>query len=292
MGFDDLKGQPPRTAENSRFPEAAISYGNEALLRSKKATKELRKELDVAFGDDYYQKLDVYFAARAAKRAPVFLFFHGGAWAHGYKEWNGFMAPAFVDTPAIFVSASYRLVPQSKWPDMLDDALSALNWVYKNADYIGADPNHIIVGGWSAGGTLASLIALRKEQSVQAGVPQEAIKGCLVTSTSFMFRSDTPAPGNQSATYRDFLFRKEADQQEISALNFTSTNSVPFFIAHGQNDFPHVVQTSSEMAAALKKAGTQVLYHIYPGDHYSMNLSQGDRRHEWVKTARDWISRR
>ena len=53
-----------------------------------------------------------------------------------------------------------------------------------------------------------------------------------------------------------------------------------------------VVQTSSEMAAALKKAGTQVLYHIYPGDHYSMNLSQGDRRHEWVKTARDWISRR
>lgn len=291
MGFNNLQWQTPRTAENSRFPEAAISYGNAALLRSEKAAKELRKELDIAFGEHHYQKLDIYFAARTAKRAPVFLFFHGGAWAHGYKEWNGFMAPALVDIPAIFISASYRLVPQSKWPDMLDDALSALAWVCKNADYIGADPNHIILGGWSAGGTLASLIALRKDRSAQAGVPHEAIKACLVTSTSFAFRSDTPAPGNQSTTYRNFLFRKDDDEKEISALNFASTNRVPFFIAHGQNDFPHVAQTSSEMVSALRTSGTRVLYHIYPGDHYSMNLSQGDRKHEWVKTARDWISK-
>ena len=152
MSFDDLKPQSPRTAENSREPERARDYGERALELSRAAAARCRTILDIAFGADYYQKLDLYLpAVVAARDLPVLLFFHGGAWAHGYKEWNGFMAPGFVAMPAIFVSASYRLVPEHKFPTALDDAFAALAWVRSNIVDHGGDPARIHVAGWSAG---------------------------------------------------------------------------------------------------------------------------------------------
>ena len=40
----------------------------------------------------------------------MLVFFHGGGFTHGYKEWCGFMAPALTAHPAILVSAEYRLL--------------------------------------------------------------------------------------------------------------------------------------------------------------------------------------
>ena len=117
MAFDNLKPQPPRTAANSRHPEPAIAYGVEALARSRAAAEQCRTVLDVAFGPEEDQKLDLYLPDDAAARdLPVILFFHGGAWAHGYKEWNGFMAPVLVDLPAIFISAARNFLRPSMNP--------------------------------------------------------------------------------------------------------------------------------------------------------------------------------
>ncbi len=133
MAFDNLKPQPPRTSANTRYPEPAIAYGVEALARSREAVRRCRTVLDVAFGPDEDQRLDLYLPDDAkARDVPVILFFHGGAWMHGYKEWAGFMAPALVDTPAIFVSAGYRLAPEHKFPAPLDDAFAALQWINRN----------------------------------------------------------------------------------------------------------------------------------------------------------------
>lgn len=286
MAFDSLRPQPPRTPQNTRVPETAQHYAATALERSRAAAALLAPTMDVPFGKDEDQKLDIY-GLPATKEAPVLMFFHGGAWAHGYKEWNGFMAPALVDLPAVFVSVSYRLVPDHRWPAPLDDAFAALRWVWTNIAAHGGDPARVYVAGWSAGGTLATLLALRRDKYPTYGLPEDIVKGCLPTSASFELRNTDLAPGNRGITYRDFLFSRDSDAQEASALNNVGGAPPPFLIAYGEQDFPPVLATGPRMVAALEAAGADVVHAVYPGlDHYAMNLAQGDRDHGWVTCAR------
>ena len=292
MAFDDLKPQPPRTRANSREPERAIAYAEQALALSEAAAERCRTELDIAFGADYYQKLDLYLPDdAAAKDVPVLLFFHGGAWAHGYKEWNGFMAPGFVGLPAIFVSASYRLVPEHKFPAALEDAFAALAWVRGHIQDYGGDPERIFAAGWSAGGTLAALITLRRDLYGACGLPDDAVKGCLPTSSTFQVRRDAPAPGDRGLSYGDFLLADPADDAAASPINYVGANNkTPFFISHGGEDFPHVEQSSRDMVAALEAEGCPVEHRVYAGvDHYANNLATQDAAHGWVVAARSWL---
>ena len=170
MAFDSLKPQPPRTSANTRYPKPAIAYGIEALARSREAEARGRTVLEVAFGPDEDQKLDLYMPGNEeARDVHVVLYFHGGAWMHGYKEWAGFMAPVLVDLPAIFVSVGYRLAPEYKFPAPLDDAFAALNWVQRNIAGYGGDEARIFAAGWSVGGTLASLTRTMSLPPVTAG---------------------------------------------------------------------------------------------------------------------------
>lgn len=292
MAFDNLRPQAPRTPENTRVPERAIAYGETALARSQAAAATVSPAMDVAFGPDADQQLDIYRPA-GTEGAPVMVFFHGGAWAHGYKEWNGFMAPALIDVPAVFVSVGYRLVPEHKWPAQLDDAFAALGWVYDNIARYGGDPRRIHVAGWSAGGTLAALLALRTDLYPTYDLPTDVARSCMVTSTSFQFRSTDPAPGNRGITYREFLFSTDDDEVAASPIAHVDGNAPPFLIAHGEKDFAHVLRTGDQMVSLLEANGATVERRVYSGlDHYDMNLAQGDPAHDWVKTARSWLSSR
>ncbi len=290
MAFDSLVPQPPRTLENSRDPEAAIRYAERALAASR-AAERCRTVFDVPFGDDPCQKLDLYLPQHApATPLPVLIYFHGGAWSHGYKEWNGFMAPAFVDLPAIFVSASYRLVPEHKYPAALEVAFSAIKWVYGHIAGHGGDRDRITVAGWSAGGNLAAMVALRYEIYAALDLPADVVKSCHASSTAFRIRRDDPAPGNRGITYAEFLLSEPENDEVASPINFVDDKAVPFFIAHGSDDFPHVVGSSREMVAALERNGTQVLSKVYDGlDHYENNLSQASADNDWVATVRSWM---
>ncbi len=290
MAFDALRPQPPRTPENTRVPALALGYGETALARSRAAADKLSPVMDIAFGAHPDQSLDIYRPA-GSERAPVLIFFHGGAWAHGYKEWNGFMAPALVNLPAVFVSVGYRLVPEHKWPAPFDDALSALAWVHANIAAYGGDPTRIHVAGWSAGGTLAALLAVRHDLYAARELPVDVIRSCMVTSTSFQFRNSDPAPGTRGITYRDFLFATDEDETAASVIDQIRGPCPPLFIAQGENDFAHVRETGERIVPALEASGTSVVRRIYPGlDHYAMNLAQGDPTHDWVHAARSRLA--
>ena len=182
MSLDDLKPHSPRTSGNTRVPAAAMAYADAAIAGAREAQVNCRCVTDIAFGEDYYQKLDLYLPDEKLEGLPVLLFFHGGAFRHGYKEWCGQMAPALLDLPCIFVSASYRKVPEVKFPAPLVDAFTALQWVWRNVASHGGDPNRIVAGGWSAGGTLAAMITLYHKFYSEFGLPADVVKFCLTTS--------------------------------------------------------------------------------------------------------------
>ena len=295
MSFDDLKPQPPRASLNPARVEEFGRYAAEALERSRIAAAACRTVPDLAFGADYYQKLDLYLPPEEALAAcpggvPVLLFCHGGGWNFGYKEWNGFMAPALIDLPAIFVSVSYRLAPAHKFPAALDDVMAGLAFVWRHiADY-GGDPDRLFMGGWSAGGTLAALATVRRDLYGAHGLPDDAVKGCVATSCPYDLRDDAPAPGSSAERLREQLFECAEDAALASPLVFLDGVATPFFISHAEHDFPQVIATSQAMRAALTRQGNKVTFHVFPGlDHYGNNLGQGVRGNVWVETVRGWM---
>ena len=292
MAFDDLKPQPPRASLNPDRVEEFEAYAAAALDRSRAAADSCRTVLDIEFGDDYYQKLDLYLPDEAALSGheggvPVVLFCHGGGWNFGYKEWNGFMAPALIDLPAIFVSISYRLAPEHKFPAALEDVLAGLSWIFNNIVPYGGDPNRLFMGGWSAGGTLAALATVRRDLYPYYGLPDDVIKACVATSTPFDHRVDNLAPGSTTERLQRQLFARPEHVVETSAIAYIDGLSTPFFISHGENDFPHVMATSKLMHDALTAQGTPSEYQVIPEfDHYQNNLDMGRRGNEWVETVR------
>lgn len=94
--------------------------------------------------------------------APVLVWYHGGGWVIGEVETSDATARTLcARAGAVVVSVEYRLAPEHPYPAAPDDAWAALRWVAEHASELGGDPDRLAVGGDSAGGNLAALVALR-----------------------------------------------------------------------------------------------------------------------------------
>jgi acetyl esterase len=91
---------------------------------------------------------------------PALVYFHGGGWVVGSAASHDGLARFLArETDAIVVSVDYRLAPEHRFPAAVDDAVAATRWVIANAASLGADPQAVGVGGDSAGGNLAAVVA-------------------------------------------------------------------------------------------------------------------------------------
>jgi acetyl esterase len=94
--------------------------------------------------------------------SPVLVYLHGGGWVIGDLDSHDVPCRALCrDAEAVVVSVDYRLAPEHPHPAAVDDAWAALTWVASHAEEVGGDPTRLAVGGDSAGGNLAAVLALR-----------------------------------------------------------------------------------------------------------------------------------
>ncbi|MDQ1426029.1 MAG: hypothetical protein QOD72_3527 [Acidimicrobiaceae bacterium] len=93
---------------------------------------------------------------------PCLVYFHGGGWVLGSLEGlEGICRSLANRAGCVVVSVDYRLSPEYKFPIPLDECYAATLWVAANGKEIGVDSSRIAVGGDSAGGNLATAVALR-----------------------------------------------------------------------------------------------------------------------------------
>jgi acetyl esterase len=96
---------------------------------------------------------------------PIILFFHGGGWVYGNFQTHDRMCRRIArDTGAIVLAVRYRLAPFFKYPTALEDCYDVLLWAVKHSVSLRADSEKVLVMGDSAGGNLAAVCLMARDQ--------------------------------------------------------------------------------------------------------------------------------
>jgi acetyl esterase len=107
--------------------------------------------------------------AAADARLPVLVYFHGGGWVIGDLDTHDTLCRQLANgSGCAVVSVDYRLAPEHRFPCAVDDCLAATQWVSRHAPELGLDASRLAVGGDSAGGNLAAVVALQLRDAAPA----------------------------------------------------------------------------------------------------------------------------
>jgi arylformamidase len=138
------------------------------------------KRLNLAYGDEPGETLDVFAAPRPG--APVLVFIHGGYWRSLDKRDFSFIAPAFNDAGVMVVVVNYALCPVVTMETIALQMTQALAWVWRHAAEHGGDPARIAVAGHSAGAHLAAMLLSCRWREVADDLPPNLLAGALAIS--------------------------------------------------------------------------------------------------------------
>jgi acetyl esterase/lipase len=222
---------------------------------------------DASFGPGPRQKLDLYAPAEIAGGAnlPTIVFFYGGSWRYGDKSDYNFMGAALAAQGFVTAIPNYRLVPQVRFPDFVEDCALALRWVQDNAAAYGGDPGRIVLVGHSAGAYNAIMLALDAHYLRDAGAG--SVRGAIGIAGPYDF-----IPFDVEATQN--AFGQAPDAQLTQPIHFARADAAPLLLLWGADDTtvgPHNIES---LARAMRAAGGAVEAKIYPDiDHIEIMLA-------------------
>jgi acetyl esterase len=118
----------------------------------------------------------LYASADVSEPVPGFVFFHGGGMVAGSIETHDRVAAALADaTGCRLISIDYRLAPEHKFPAAVDDAIAATEYIARNAPLFGIDGARLVVGGDSAGATLAAVVCQHAQRHTSIAIAAQLL---------------------------------------------------------------------------------------------------------------------
>lgn len=147
----------------------------EFVDRSEATREALRSALDIAYGDDPAEKLDLFFPDGDISNAPVHLFIHGGYWRMFSKKDFSFVADTAVKAGAITAVIGYSLMPAVRMETIVDQVRRAKHWVRDHITQYGGDAGRLTISGHSAGAHLCTFLFDADER--QSGVRAALLLG-------------------------------------------------------------------------------------------------------------------
>ena len=156
LGFNDLAPLETLTPEQARARSQQF-----AEARRQMAMEPVDRVRDLKIpGPGGEIPLRIY-SPQSSSPSPALIYFHGGGWVLGDLESHDHVCRALANrVPCTVVSVDYRLAPEHKFPAAVDDSYAATEWIAAHAQELGIDRERMAVGGDSAGGNLAALVAL------------------------------------------------------------------------------------------------------------------------------------
>jgi len=119
-------------------------------------------DVGVAYGPLERQRFDLYrpAAAPGAGASSLVVFVYGGTWSSGDRADYRFAGEALAAQGFTVMVVDYRLYPEVRYPDFLQDCARATGYALEHAATLGADPKRVFLYGHSAGAYNAAMLAL------------------------------------------------------------------------------------------------------------------------------------
>ncbi len=226
-------------------------------------------------------QFDIYRPKNIVKPAPLLVFIHGGSWSQGKRSDYLIYLVAFAKKGYMTATVSYRLIKDGFYPACVEDITDAVQWLYKNGQNYGYDPDRIALIGGSAGAHLALLAAYNWKKPVNSGdtttVPMgnHHIKAVVDIYGPTDFTTDYAR--NQPLITR-FLNHPYTEMpglyKEASPIQYVDKQSPPTMILHGTSDDLVPVSQSDLLKAKLDSVGIPNVYYKIPFWPHAMDVVQ------------------
>ena len=167
-------------------PRVGVPDFNDHFERWKKRAQQAEQALasrayiDVAYGPDPMQKLDIYRAQGESQ--ALLMYIHGGYWRLLDKNIQTFVAPPFVERGVTVASINYSLCPTVRVQDIVLQVLQACAWLYRNGGNFGAPRDRLFISGHSAGGHLVAMTLAALWPKFSADLPKKVVQAGLSIS--------------------------------------------------------------------------------------------------------------
>ncbi|MEO8862306.1 MAG: alpha/beta hydrolase [Ginsengibacter sp.] len=243
---------------------------------------------NIAYENDTMQKhlLDIYLPANTTKNIPLVVWIHGGAWMMNDKyadmDYMKNTVKGFIEKGYALASINYRYSTDAVFPAQIQDCNAAVEYLYQHAAQYKIDKYKIAVIGFSAGGHLASLLALSNNNKIKKFVaPGKEIHFKIKCALDFYGPSDfVMLATNPDTTINNMrnpvsillgaMAVNRPDLAKIaSPVTYVDKNDPPFLIVQGEKDESVPNTESKVLSSWLTLAGVKNKLIIVPGaPHY------------------------
>jgi acetyl esterase len=195
---------------------------------------------------------------------PALVYFHGGGWTIGDLDTHDVLCRQLANGARCEVfSVEYRLAPEAPFPAAVEDCIAA-------ADFLSENSTCLAVGGDSAGGNLAAVVALHARD---AGGPPICFQLLIYPATDQKLETDSLRRNGQDYLLTRPLMERfranylpraadYADWRASPALAKSHARLPPAFVLTA--GFDPMLDEGRQYAELLARAGVEVEYRDYP----------------------------
>lgn len=219
---------------------------------------------------------------------PVYLHMHGGGFVSGRVTRNpGIQQMLAQQAGCLLVSVDYRLAPETRFPGALDDNYAALRWLHDQADALGIDRARIAIGGDSAGGGHAAMLAIAARDRGEFPVAFQLLVYPMLDDRTGSTQAVPPHMGKIAWTAGSNRFGWASLLGQAPGLKSVPPGSVPArtqnlaglpptFIAVGGLDL--FAPEDIAYARRLNEAAVPVELLVVPGAFHAFQITSPDAR--------------
>lgn len=210
----------------------------------------------------------------SAHRMPVFFNIHGGGFVvHKAEMDQPFCEKIACVLDALVISIDYSLAPEAPWPQQMEEAYDVMLHVWQHAEAFRIDPDRMAVGGHSAGGNIACIVAMMAAQQQSfalrcllldyplvdwATPPSQKYHGVahdMVADIEFFEACYMTQEQTKTLAYASPLYATDAQLQALPPTIFTLCK------------FDILRTEGEQMIARLIACGTEVCARLFPAQH-------------------------
>jgi arylformamidase len=251
----DWRGMSQQDRDLGLNNGVAVAGSGDMVAGWERRSAEMRAQysdhLDLRYGPRERNRIDFF---KAAEKGPTLLFIHGGYWQMRAKEVFAIFAGGPMAHGINVAMIGYTLAPDATLDEIVAEIDQGLDFLAEKLPALGADPNRIVVSGWSAGGHLTSMALSHRH--VKAGMAISGIYDLEPIRHSYLNVK---------------LGLDEAMSRRNSPMTQAGGAMKPLVLVAGSAELPLLRQQTADFAGHRAKYGLPVTYEEIPdADHFTI----------------------